>query len=570
MPAPPQQGRLGAASEPRSAVSNSHTSSKVVARVLSLARSLPLLEGSGISKPLQAPRLYSVPKSRRSGARQLKHQHAIQPTSTAQSTPVAPSGATAVGLSRMGIRGIASQLDERQVVLVTRHNELLDCLTTEQQTTLLHRIDTELALLAAAPKPVQIVRQPRTWQESISRLALPAQRLRQLPAATERLLQTPIEHLQHLSQSTSVHTEQLRELVTRIPSPKQARQIASQLALSPVRQLVTVTAQLVAQLPKPTLPAILTRTELLSPFSSPAQTPELPATVVAWKQHLQHQFQSLWLQTTRGDFPALPLPPALPAKTDAMLEALPLARTAWATRLLKPFRRPVNRWPNLNALKNAEAPLLPPSPPQHLLAPATIGFLRPAARGYVVLSRSPHDRIARSLTLDRDAQANLFTADACPSLTGLDRIPSPTRTVISSRLQSTAAQKRAPKQRQKTSSLKKRSKQRQAAASTYIDVEATDLGYDISVVSRSVHWLDRGVYAIEESTLKAWQWWCELVEPEGAPKPINTLGASHEGRELLAASTRRSQGIAIASAELGVALFQELWPIMWHLLRVLG
>ncbi|MEM8716059.1 MAG: hypothetical protein AAGE92_09820 [Cyanobacteria bacterium P01_G01_bin.4] len=572
MPAPPQQVRLSSASELgtySTSNSDTNTSSRAVVRVLSLARSLPLLETPETSVPLQAPSLYSAPQFKRPDLRSE-----IQPV--AQAIPVVSSSTSPVA-PRVGIRAIASQLGDRHVVLVTRHNELLDCLTVEQQTTLLNRIDTELVLVSATPQSVQIVHQPHTWQESISRLALPAQRLRQLPAVTERLLQSPIEHWQRLSQSTSLQVasthpfvEPLRELVTRIPSPKQAGQIASQLALPPARQLVNVTAQLVAQLPKPTLPAVLTRTELLPPFSSSAQAPVLPATAVAWKQHLQLQVQSLWLQTTRGDFPSLPLPPALPAKTEEILEALPFIRSAWATRLLKPFRHSTNHWPNLNALKSTEAPLLPPSPPQHLLTPATIGFLRPAARGYVVLSRSPHDKLARPLTLDRGAQANEFTAYAYPSLTGLDRIPSPVRAVTAARLQPNATQARSPKQRQKPSSLKKRSKQQQAAANTYIDVEATDLGYDTSVASRSVHWLDRGVYAIEESALKAWQWWCELVEPEGAPKPINTLGASQEGRELLVAGTRRSQDIVIASAELGVALFQELWPMMWHLLRVLS
>ena len=194
MPAAPRQARLAASSGSSSTHTATNTSSKAVARVLSLARSLPLLEGQEASVPLQAPTLYSVPQSQRS---------ALPPSTEqpAQNLPAVCSQKTATKAPQGGIRAIASQLDDRRVVLVTRHNELLDCLTSEQQTILLHRIDTELALLAATPQPVQIVHQPRTWQESISRLALPAQRLRQLPAATERLLQSPIEHWQRLSQT---------------------------------------------------------------------------------------------------------------------------------------------------------------------------------------------------------------------------------------------------------------------------------------------------------------------------------------------------------------------------------
>ena len=364
--------------------------------------------------------------------------------------------------------------------------------------------------------------------------------------------------------------EPLRELVTRIPTPKQASQIASQLALPPARQLVNVTAQLAAQLPKPPLPAVLKRGGLLLPPSTSVQKAATPATTVSWKQHLQQQFQTLWHQTIQGNLQSLSTPPTLPSKAEAFLEALPLARSAWATRLLKPFRRSADHWPDLNALKSAEAPLLPPSPPQQLLTPATIGFLRPEARGYVVLSRTPQGPQEQTLTVGHDSQAHELRADDRSTSAGLKHIPTPAGSVSAGRLQSTANQVRSSKQRRKQSSLKKRSKQRQAAANTYIDVKATDLGYDTSVVTRGVNWLDRGVYAIEESALKAWQWWCELVEPEGAPKPINTLGASHEGRELLVAGTRRSQDIVMASAELGVALFQELWPMMWHLLQVLG
>ncbi|MGK7913814.1 MAG: hypothetical protein AB4050_20375 [Synechococcus sp.] len=585
MSAASQQVRLGSASESGDyAPSSTQAASKAVARVLSLARSLPLLGAPEASKPLQAPTLLSAPQPQ-----QLGDRSAIQ--QVAQTSPITSSRKTSVAPTLVGIRAIASQLDERHVVLVTRHNELLDCLTADQQTVLLQRIDTELALLAAAPQPVQIVHQPSTWQESISRLVLPAQRLRQLPAATERLLQSPIEHWQRLSQSTSLRAasthrlvEPLQELVTRIP-PKQTSQIASQLALPPARQLVHMTAQLTElipkrfqpsqslqppkqfqlpkqlQLPKSLLPSQLRRAELLPPPATPLRSAAAPATVLAWKQHLQQQFQSLWHRAIQSNVRTIPIHSA---KADTFLESLPIARSAWATRQLKPFRRSAGQWPDLNALKSVEAPLLPPSPPQPLLTPATIGFLRPEARGYVVLSRTPHNSLVKSPSLENASEAD------CSETAGLNAISSSAKSVAASRSRSTATQARSPKQRQKQSSLKTRSNQPQAVSNTYIDVEATDLGYDTSVMSRSVHWLDRGVYAIEESALKAWQWWCELVEPEGAPKPINTLGASQEGRELLVAGTRRSQDIVIASAELGVALFQELWPLMWHLLSVLG
>ena len=550
MPAAPHQARLETSSD-SSVRQPTNSSSKAVARILSLARSLSLLEGNAKQLPLQAPPLYSASQYQLSES-QSSNDLATRPLPVAQSTQVSTAS------NRVAVRAIASQLEDRHLVLVTRHNGVLDCLTAGQQAAISQRIDAELALLAATPQPVQIVAQPRTWQESISRLALPAQRLRQLPAATERLLQAPIEHWQRLSRTASGHplTQPLRELVTRIPGPKQATEIATQLALPPARQLVNLTAHLAAQLPKPALPPVVKRAEPLVPS---------PTTVVVWKQHLQQQFQTLWHQSIRGDVQSQSTKYSLPSRAEAILEALPISRSAWATRLLKPFRRPANPWPDLNAVKRAEAPVLPPSPPQPLLKPATIGFLRPAARGYVVLSRAPQDSLARSRTAGHE-----FRPESCSPKEVLPKAALSSSPVAAASSRATPAEARSPKQqRHKRSTLKKRSKQRQAATNTYIDVDATDLGYDTSMVSRGVDWLDRGVYAIEESALKAWQWWCELVEPEGAPKPINTFGATQEGRELLVAGTRRSQDIVVASAELGVALFQELWPLMWHLLQVL-
>ncbi|MEL7477079.1 MAG: hypothetical protein AAGJ55_12765, partial [Cyanobacteria bacterium J06555_12] len=117
MPAPPQQVRLSSASELgtySTSNSDTNTSSRAVVRVLSLARSLPLLETPETSVPLQAPSLYSAPQFKRPDLRSE-----IQPV--AQAIPVVSSSTSPVA-PRVGIRAIASQLGDRHVVLVTRHN----------------------------------------------------------------------------------------------------------------------------------------------------------------------------------------------------------------------------------------------------------------------------------------------------------------------------------------------------------------------------------------------------------------------------------------------------------------
>ena len=533
--------------------------SKAVVRVLSYARTVPYLADS-----LHAPRLTAAPKQLAVSPRSHPELQSSQTAATSTSSlTLQPEDRPAV--KKLRIRAIASQLVTRQLVLVTPQNTILDCLTKDQKSALAQRIATELDYLATIPHQTQLAVQPRTWQQSIDRLVFPARRLRQLPEATQHLLQSSVKTCLRLAKSIPDRplASAWQELAKQIPIPNRVPHLSSQLALPPARELVEFVRPPLAYLTSPL--AHLT-SMLASHWPTAPSKPSYPqnflpsvANALSWK-HLQHQIRVVW-HSEASTSTRSPISP-----WSWTLAALPVGRTQWATNFLKPFHRKPQ--PNIGLQESDPQPILPPSPPQLLLQPPTIGFLRPAAKNFIRLHRTPPSG---------QVPVEQSIAEVSPTC----RLPmaAPTNSLMEPEVAAVSTAVRPPKSARKSrthqpskrgSSLQSKGKQRHAPTNTYIDVEAKDLGYDTSALSQGVDWLDRGVYAIEESALKAWQWWCDLVEPEGAPKPVNLRGIPHEGRALLAASTHRSQAIATASAELGVALFQELWPLMWHFMQVLA
>ena len=557
MPAVPLQGLLRKSAERSTAQSAAaNAPSKAVARVLTFARTIPYL-----AAPVRAPRLLAVPKHlavRTPSHPALQNQRTSGHRATVRgSSSLIPQAEGAPAPKKLKIRAIASQIETRQLVLVTPHNAILDCLTDAQKAAIAQRIATELDHLATIPPQTQLVVQPRNWQQSIDRLAFPARQLRQLPETTQRLLQSSVGTWHRLSKPISHRPLAIafRELAKQIPIPAKVPQLSVQLALPPARKLLqrarSPLANLTSLLGTPS-PATTSHA-----FEPQTALPSI-ATALSWK-NLQQQFQAVW-NSAEALTSNHPPSPQWPWK----LAAIPFGRTQWATNFLQPFHRHPHRTVNLNGIDRH--PVLPPSPPQLLLQPPTIGFLRPSARGSIKLHRIP-----QSLQTSVGQPARAAQPAGMPLASpGKSSIPSPASAATAVRSPQTASRTRCKRPARNGSSLRSRGKQYQAPVNTYIDVEATDLGSDPTALSRGVDWLDRSVYVIEESALKAWQWWCELVEPEGAPKPVNMTGIPRESRALLAASTHRSQEIAVASAELGVALFQELWPVIWHFMQVLG
>ena len=451
----------------------------------------------------------------------------------------------------------------------------MDCLTDQQQTEILRHIDAELVQLSV-PQPLQLPPQPHSWQQSIEQLAFPARRLRQLPAATEKLVRSSVDAIYNLSRTAVQHPWMgvIQEAaISTIPThAAKVIEAPARLALPPARQLL-------AEWVQPPLQELRSRMVAALPTHSVSEEgmplPPL-GTALAWRT-LQQQFQVVWNREDSAESNGSSS--ALPTSND--LGALPFGRTHWVKNFLK-LSRPNAAQP-LPTSEVEGSPLLPPSPPLKLLQPATIGFLRPAARGSVVLRRSP---VVAQQHMNVTAIPPIVTvpnADTVFSGAKVKRIDTvgeiaAKKTItfdsIKPNNRSNPCLRPSPNishsQQHLSSTLLNANQQRQAPTNTYIDVEATDLGYEQTPISKGVDWLDRGVFAIEEGALKAWQWWCDLVEPEGAPKPINLLGAPHEGREWLVASTHRSQAIATASAELSIALFQELWPIIWHFLQTVA
>ncbi|MGK7906887.1 MAG: hypothetical protein AB4040_06610, partial [Synechococcus sp.] len=552
--------RLGQAANPHGKQAASKRSSKAIARILTYARTAPYLGDGPQILSLQAPSLTQSTKA------EAKLAKSTAPTALCRTQQVE------TGPVKVAIRAIASQIEHRQLVLVSRHNDILDCLTDQQQTEILRHIDAELVQLSV-PQPLQLPPQPHSWQQSIEQLAFPARRLRQLPAATEKLVRSSVDAIYNLSRTAVQHPWMgvIQEAaISTIPThAAKVIEAPARLALPPARQLL-------AEWVQPPLQELRSRMVAALPTHSVSEEgmplPPL-GTALAWRT-LQQQFQVVWNREDSAESNGSSS--ALPTSND--LGALPFGRTHWVKNFLK-LSRPNAAQP-LPTSEVEGSPLLPPSPPLKLLQPATIGFLRPAARGSVVLRRSPAVPQKRaSVTAIPIAMATPEVAVSGAKTKRIDTVEKATANSVTVNNQN---QCNRPKPNNKlkpnnnqhrqhpSSTLRNTTRQRQAPTNTYIDVEATDLGYEQTPISKGVDWLDRGVFAIEEGALKAWQWWCDLVEPEGAPKPINLLGAPHEGREWLVASTHRSQAIATASAELSIALFQELWPITWHFLQTVA
>ncbi|WP_038026225.1 hypothetical protein [Synechococcus sp. PCC 7336] len=224
-----------------------------------------------------------------------------------------------------------------------------------------------------------------------------------------------------------------------------------------------------------------------------------------------------------------------PASSSPELETLP---TRYPVSAATRFASFVPSASTSNALLNpaGDRPLLPPGPepaPLPLLNPPTVGFLRPAVK--------------RALERRSPATASRLT-------------PNPEQ----------SASRRSPKSAARSPSRKTSpiSKQRRASSAsyspTYIEVEATPLGNERSPLQEGLSWLDRGVFVAEETALKGWQWWCDFIQEPEQPKPANFAAAAADSRDYVRAWTRKLQAIGSASAQLAIAILQELMPVLWQ------
>ena len=343
----------------------SNRSSKAIARVLNYARTMPYLGEGSQPSSLQAPSLT---------------QSANEAVTVGTSPSVSACQAKQIERIsvKISIRAMASHLEHRQLVLVTRHNDILDCLTAQQQTEILRRIDTELAQLSVL-QPIQLAPQPHNWQQSIDRLVFPARRLRQLSPATEKLVQFSVDAIQSLSQTTARHPwiSFFQEAIATIPTTA-AKSIEApvRLALPPSRQLAKWVQSPLQELRSRMMATLPSQSAINEAMLFPALDKAL-----AWRT-LQQQFQFVW---NREDSTESNGSSALPVYNS--LGALPFGRTQWVKNFLKLSRPKAIQEPQTSEAEGY--PLLPPMPPLKLLKPATIGFLRPEARSSVVLRRSP-------------------------------------------------------------------------------------------------------------------------------------------------------------------------------------
>ena len=537
-------------------------------------------------------------------ARHLEATLAPTASATTSATAVVTVPTDTLVTSSLDIRAIASNLETQSLVMVSSTNDIFDLLSIPQQELLAQRIWQEVSLLEQSA-PISLAPFPTTWSDTLDRLATLAElardRITALPASTPRLLEAPPQHWQSFGdrlpeglpvskaakQTFSATVEPLLKPL-RSSTSSQSDTDSSPLALpAPVRDIArtlpehlgTITTQLGSSLsqlneklsaakPKPKQSPLSSQD---SPWWDPPSLDSAVSAARAISYSLPQPVQRILSPLLPQQQPTEPPSHKSAVPFSPVPNTLPTPQSAWTQPLIP-------KHPPLASTVDISTPVLPPSsqPPQRLLNPPTEGFLRPeirrslnnrrrklAARGSTQLrTNQPSTKQSPTVTGSRSTTAQRPTTQR----------PAIQRPVTNRRNNTRATSAPAPIQSPKRSASLKRSGQHRntsvEAKPSYIEVEATPMGYETPAFRKGLNWLDRGVYVAEESALQAWEWWCDFIQSSdnnNAPT-VNwgsrLLPTANSGEAIAKSNPSRWQSAATATTEFTLSLLQHLFPVL--------